>query len=277
MEWMDVAVLVMAGLAGGFVGGLVGVGGGVIFAPVLFFYLQAQGVTDPTLTPLTIGSSLFGTLVTSGVSARAQHLRGAVDWRIASLTGLSSAVVVLAMTWFVTTRPWYDATVFQVVFSAVLVWVGLRMLLARPEREGPVEGRSVKGGGGLLLAGMGSVAGAVSAAVGVGGGVVLVPAYHELLHLPMHRSVGTSSASIVFIALIGVLAYVATGWDQPVPPTALGYVDVGAAVVLSVAAAGAARLGVTTAHRVNTLWLERAFAVLVFLVAARLVLRVLGM
>jgi hypothetical protein len=123
---------------------------------------------------------------------------------------------------------------------------------------------------------MGSVAGAVSAAVGVGGGVVLVPAYHQLLRLPMHRSVGTSSASIVFIALIGVLAYVATGWGRPVPPTALGYVDVGAAVVLSAAAAVAARFGVTTAHRINTLWLERAFAVLVLVVAVRLVLRALG-
>ncbi len=273
MDWMEVVILASAGLAGGFIGGLVGLGGGVIFAPVLFFFLQAQGITDPVLTPLTIGSSLFGTLVTSAVSARAQHRRGAVDWHTALIAGLSSGVVVLGMTRFVTTRPWYDATVFQVAFGAVLVWVGLRMLSSRaPEVEG--EARTSKGSG-PLLAGMGSLAGAVSAAVGVGGGIVLVPAYNRLLGLPMHRSVGTSSASIVFISLVGVLSYVATGWSAAVPPTALGYVDVVSALILSVAAAAAARVGVSTAHRINTLWLRRVFALLVFAVAVRLVLRAL--
>ena len=274
MDWIDIAILASAGLAGGFIGGLVGLGGGVIFAPVLFFFLQSQGIVDPVLTPLTIGSSLFGTLVTSAVSARAHHLRHSVDWRTALVAGLSSGIVVLAMTRFVTTRPWYDATVFQVVFAAVLVWVGIRMFLGRNHQE-PTEGRMVAGGD-PVVAGVGFAAGAVSAAVGVGGGIVLVPAYNRWLGVPMHRAVGTSSASIVFISLVGVLAYVGTGWNAAVPPTALGYVDVVPALVLSVVAAGAARFGVATAHRINTVWLRRVFAVLVFLVAVRLVLRALA-
>lgn len=276
MEALDIAVLGAAGLAGGFVGGLVGVGGGVIFAPVLFFFLQAQGVTDPVLTPLTIGSSLFGTLVTSAVSARAQHVRSAVDWRIAATTGLSSAAVVLAMTRLVTTRPWYDATVFQTVFAMVLTWVGLRMLTRRSAPDGDGAPERSERSGPVRLAGIGTAAGAVSTAVGVGGGIILVPSYHQLLGLPMHRAVGTSSASIVFIALCGILGYVTAGLGAPVPATALGYVDVVAALVLSLPAALAARFGVRTAHRIDTTWLRRAFAVLALLVAIRLVLRAFG-
>lgn len=273
MDLIDIAILASAGLAGGFIGGLIGLGGGVIFAPVLFFFLQAQGITDPVLTPLTIGSSLFGTLVTSAVSARAQHLRSAVDWRTALIAGLSSGIVVLAMTGFVTTRPWYDATVFQVVFAVVLAWVGLRMLLGR-NHQGQAD-PGVVSGTGPVLAAIGSAAGAVSAAVGVGGGVVLVPAYNRLLGIPMHRAVGTSSASIVFISFIGVMAYMGAGWNAAVPPTAVGYVDVVAALALSVTAAGAARIGVATAHRIKTVWLRRVFALLVLAVAVRLVLRAL--
>ena len=58
-------LLLLAGALGGFVAGLVGVGGGIIFGPVLFFVFQAAGITDPVLTPLTLGSSLLCTFAAS--------------------------------------------------------------------------------------------------------------------------------------------------------------------------------------------------------------------
>ena len=58
MAWMQLLILLGAGATAGFVAGLIGVGGGVIFTPVLLVYLQQMG-TDPVLLPkLTIGSSL---------------------------------------------------------------------------------------------------------------------------------------------------------------------------------------------------------------------------
>lgn len=271
----DIVVLAGAGLAGGFVGGLVGVGGGVIFAPVLFFFLQSRGIVDPVLTPLTIGSSLFATLVTASVSAWAQKKRGAVDVRTAVITGLSSAAAVFVMTRFVTTATWYDASAFRVAFSAVLVWVGIRMLRGQVAREVD-DDRGRDDHGPAALAGIGTAAGTVSSAVGVGGGIVLVPAYNQMLGIPIHRATGTSSAAIVLIALCGVVGYVTAGLGQAVPSTAIGYVDIVPAAVLSVAAAIAARLGVVVAHRVDTTWLRRLFAILALGVAARMLVAIWG-
>lgn len=265
-----VLLLLGAGLAAGFVGGLIGVGGGIIFAPVLFFYFQGIGVPAAALAPLTIGSSLCCTLVVALASAWFQHRKGAVRPRVAVMVGLSSAGAVWAMTHFVTTQPWYDARVFQIVFSGVLLVIVARMLTAGRPEDGAGPERPV---GAPVLAGIGTAAGAVASAVGVGGGVVLVPAYAHLLRLPMRVAVGTSSATIVLISLVGVATYALAGTAPT--STALGYVDVGRALLLSVPAVATARLGVATAHRIDTRALRLSFAVLAVLVAVRLLLRAL--
>ena len=114
-------VLIAAGLVGGFIAGLVGVGGGVIFGPVLLFAFSAAGVEDPVLTPLTLGTSLLCTMAASASGAVAQHRAGAVDWRTALAAGGLAAVAVVLIGRFVTTQPWYDRQAFQLVLAVVLV------------------------------------------------------------------------------------------------------------------------------------------------------------
>lgn len=269
MDPLNLLLLLGSGLAAGFVAGLIGVGGGIIFAPVLFFYYQAIGIGADVIAPLTIGSSLFCTLLAAVASSWFQYQRQAVITRIALSAGLFSAVAIFLMTRFVTTQPWYDGTVFQIVFSVILLVVVVRMLVKR--REFTVEPHHTpRGERWPALAATGTVAGTVAAAAGVGGGVVLVPAYHNFLRLPIHISVGTSSATIAVISLVGVLNYAAQGWNANVPPHSVGYVDILHALVLAIPAVITARLGVGVAHRVDTRALRMSFAAIAAVVAVRL-------
>ena len=276
MAWTSLLVLTGAGLAGGFIAGLVGVGGGIVFAPVLFFYFQSMGVAANVVTPLTLGTSLLCTLVAALTSAMFQYRAQTVDVRLALAVGLSGGIAVQLVTRFLTTQPWYDGTVFQVVFGVTLMAVAVRMVWPRrlrfdlPARtSGEKESSTPRWPG---LAATGAVAGAVSAAAGVGGGIVLVPTFTGLFHFPIHRAVGTSSATIVLIAMAGVIGYAVAGWSPPTSDFALGYVDVRSALALSLPAALAARLGVATAHRVNVRVLRWCFAALAAFVAAHLLL-----
>jgi len=275
---LDVLLLLLAGLAAGFVAGLVGVGGGVIFAPVLFFYFRAAGVSAAVLTPLTLGSSLLCTLLVALASAYYQYRRGAVLVRLMGIVGLCSALAVYGTTRFVTTQPWYTPEAFQVIFSIVLLTVVARMLLTQPGdasgTAGPTSADAAQHSLAALL-GTGTVAGAVSSAVGVGGGVVLVPAYTGVLRIPIHKAVGTSSATIVLISLAGVLTYSLRGLAADVPATALGYVDA-RALLLCLPALLTARWGVQAAHAFNVRTLQTAFGLVAALVAARLLWGALG-
>lgn len=271
MEWMDVALLVVTGVAGGFVGGLVGVGGGLIFAPVLFFYFQAIGIQPEFVAPLTIGTSLLSTLVVALSSAYFQYQKKVVVTRIALFVGGSSVVSVFLMTRFVTTQPWYDTDVFQIVFSVVLLVVVIRMIQPMRRTVEADDSADLESGmRPLAWFASGTVAGTISAAVGVGGGIVMVPMYNNLLRLPIHRAAGTSSATIVLISLVGVLSYIGLGWGSAVTETSVGFVDLSRAMMLSLPAAVTARLGVYVAHRINRLMLRRSFAMVALLVAVRL-------
>lgn len=276
MEWIpDVTLLICSGLAAGYVAGLVGLGGGIIFAPVLFFYFSGAGISPALVTPLTLGSSLLCTLIAGASSAWYHYREQAVLLRIAAPVGLISAVAILLVTHFVTTQAWYNQQAFQIAFSVILVAVVIRMLVTTldgiPQQEagGYVTPRL------SVLAAAGGTAGSVAAAAGVGGGIVLVPMYNRFLKVGMRRAAGTSSATIVLISLAGVLTYAVMGWQNGTPPTALGYVDA-RALLLALPAIITVRAGVWTAHHVNRKWLQWSFAAIALVVAARMVWGALG-
>lgn len=88
----------------------------------------------------------------------------------------------------------------------------------------------------------------------------------------MHRSVGTSSATIVLISGLSAIAYVALGLGEPGRPGfALGYVDVGTGVLLAGPAVVGAQGGAALAHRFETRGLRWSFALIALVVAGRLV------
>lgn len=272
MGGTELALLAGAGCAAGFVAGLLGVGGGIVFTPVLLLAFRQAGVPMALVPALTIGTGLLCTGLAAGSSAFHHYRKGAVVGRMALTVGASSAAVVFATTRWVTTRPWYDAALFQGLFAVLLLAVGVRMLRGvRPEAD---PGERQRGWGALVATG--TAAGAVATAAGVGGGVVLVPAYQRLLGLPIHRAVGTSSATIVLIAATGVVSYAVAGWGVEERAWAVGYVDGARALALALPAVVTARLGVRVAHHVATRPLRRLFAGLALVVAVRMLWGVLG-
>jgi hypothetical protein len=270
----SLALMAVAGAAAGVLVGLIGVGGGIIYAPVLLVALGAAGVADPVLTPLVAGTSLLCVLLASLAGARAQWQRGAIDVGLAARVGLYAAVPVALTTALVSTQPWYRERTFAGVLGLVLVATVARLLLKREapadEPPRPIAATPAR------LAATGVSAGVLSALAGVGGGVVLVPALHGLVRLPFKVATATSTAAIVPVALAGVLSYVAAGWGAAVPAGALGYVDVPRALALALPAMLTARVGVALAHRLPARTVRLAFAAFAALVAARLLLHAFG-
>ena len=267
-------ILLVAGAVGGFVAGLVGVGGGVIFGPVLFFSFQAAGVEDPVLTPLTLGSSLLCTFAASASGAVAQARAGAIDRRTALVAGGVAAVAVVLVGRFVTTRPWYDKDAFQLILGVLLVVVVVRMVLKKDRADTLSTAGARRGLGRLAATGLG--AGTIASLAGVGGGVVMVPAFSGLVRLPLKVAAGSSTAAIALITAVGVVTYAVLGLGAPVPDGALGYVDWRGAAALAVPAVVTSRLGVATAHRVDVRTVRLSFAAFATVVAARLLWNALG-
>jgi uncharacterized membrane protein YfcA len=124
------------------------------------------------------------------------------------------------------------------------------------------------GRAGTTLAG--TVIGAVSSWVGIGGGTLSVP--FMLFHnIPLHRAIGTSAAIGFPIALAGAAGYVTGGWHAAgLPAGSLGFVYLPALAGIVAGSVLTAPLGAWTSHRLPVRRLKRIFALLLLVLAIRM-------
>jgi uncharacterized membrane protein YfcA len=120
------------------------------------------------------------------------------------------------------------------------------------------------------MSGVGGVIGAVSALVGIGGGTLSVP-FMVWCNVPLHRAIGTSAAIGFPIAVAGTAGYVVNGLSTAgLPDDSLGNVYLPALAGIAMVSVLTAPLGVRLAHSLPVPKLKRVFAVLLLLVATRM-------
>ena len=251
-------ILAVAGAVAGLIAGLLGVGGGIVIVPVLYYLLPAANVPEELRMHVAVATSLATIIATSIVSARSHHKRGGVDWALfrSLLVGIAIGVVI-----GVTLGGRASGSMLTAVFAAVAMIVAIHMAFfkGRVIRDGlPGQpGRSI----------IGAFIGAISVMMGIGGGTLSVPIF-SLCNVPIRRAVGTAAAIGLIIALPGTIGFAAAGWGlEGLPPGSLGYVNlIGFAMVAPLSMA-LAPLGAKLAHSIPGVWLSRTFAL--FLAATR--------
>lgn len=256
------SVAVGAGVVGGVLAGLLGVGGGIVIVPALYIALSLVGM-DPAITmQVAVGTSLATIVFTSLSSAMGHHRKGAVDYDLLKLWGPSILVGVLigaALGGIV------SGLILVAVFAVVAALVALDMILRRPGQETMPRSFSRP-----VWAGLGVTAGAVSAMMGIGGGTVCVPLLN-FLGYDIRRAVGTSSAIGLIIGLPGAIVYVITGWGAAgLMPFSLGYVNLLAVAVIVPLTMIFARVGVSIAHSIPRRALRLSFGLFLALTSARM-------
>lgn len=189
------------GLLAGVLSGLLGIGGGVIFSPLLLLAglapHQALATSTLAIVPTTLASTI--TLRRAGslrsrpclVMAAAAAAAGLAFSRLGSLLPAAPLLALQALMYVViscTLRP----------RSPLSQEVGM-----------PSEQRLV------ALAGVGALAGLTSGLLGVGGGLVMVPLLVRGLALPIHQAIPLSTVAVLSSALVASLAFLLDGRAEP--------------------------------------------------------------
>lgn len=250
------------GLATGFVAGLLGVGGGLIIVPVLITQLHAAGLGAGAEAQIALGTSLAVIVFTSLSSVRAHHQHGAVEWPLVRRIAAGALFGTLVGALLAARVPSQVLKVFFVVFlayAALQMWLDFK----------PAAHRSAPG---RLRSGLaGGVIGAVSSWVGIGGGTLSVP-FMVWHNVPLHRAIATSAAIGFPIALAGAVGYAIGGWSRPgLPAGSLGFVYLPALLGIVLGSVLTAPLGARTTHRLPVRRLKRVFALLLAVLALRMI------
>ncbi len=260
-------LLLTSGLAAGFLGGMIGAGGGLILVPVLYHAFSALGVDPDIRMHLVVGTALAAVVPTSIVGARAHWLRGNVNTSIVKRLAIP---VLLGSIAAGKISGSVGGKELSLVFAFVALLVSVNMAL----KNGVALGGELPGILGTSL--MGASIGFLSTLVGIGGATLTVPLLYSF-RTPMPIAIGTASTLGSLIGLPGAIAFVVSGWNDPrLAPGSIGYVNLAAVAIIFPASTLAISAGARLTRRVNEHLLRAMFALFLALTALRM-LTSLGM
>lgn len=265
--WPIGLALMGSGIFAGLLAGLLGVGGGIVIVPVLYFLLQGFDVSAASAISIATATSLATIVPTSISSLMTHHRKGNVD---IALLKLWAAIVLAAAVVgsLVATRT--SGTVLTLMFAVMAVLVALNMLF----RAGaPALFAQLPGILGQVV--MAASVGGLSVMVGIGGGTLGVPLL-TLYNVPAHRAVGTAAAFGLLIALPGALTLLLLGQTPAdAPPGNWRLINIPAFLLIVPLTVLCAPLGAKIASRLNAKQLKKVFAVVLLITGLRMLWQVL--
>ena len=242
--------LALIGAAGGLLSGAFGVGGGILMVPLLITFAHM----DQRRASAT---SLAAIVPTAVVGAITYSVNGEVDV-IAALFVAAGGIIGGWLGAKLLTR--IPLTWLRWMFIALLVIVAVRMLLFVPQRaDGLVELDALTI---VLMVALGFVIGIASGLFGIGGGIIMVPAFIILLGMSDLVAKGTSLAVMIPTAISGTVTN-ARG----------GVVDLRAGVIVGAAATLASFPGIAIAHLLSPEWSTWLFSALIVIATVKLAVR----
>ena len=252
----------VTGIFAGLASGLLGVGGGLIIVPVLYFIFSAQNLPAEHVMHMALATSLATIIITSISSTRAHHKKQAVLWPIFSL--LAPGICLGA---------WFGGIVASEIKTALLkpgfgifeLFVAGLLLLNYKSQQHHISINKIKSAAG------GFVIGTLSAIVGIGGGTLTVP-FLSWHNITMRNAVATSAACGLPIAAFGAASYIYAGWSiNNLPEQTLGYVHLPAFALIIITSFLCAPLGAKLAHRLPENTLKKGFAIFLILIGLKMI------
>jgi uncharacterized membrane protein YfcA len=266
--WPIGLALVGTGVLAGILAGLLGVGGGIVIVPVLYFLLQGFGVSAASAMAIATATSLATIVPTAISSVRAHHKKGNVDVALLKFWG---GIILLTAVGGSLLASQVSGNFLTWMFGIIAVLVSLNMLF---RANAPALFSKLPGKPGQAL--MASSVGGLSVMIGIGGGTIGVPLLTSF-NVAAHRAVGTAAAFGLLIALPGVITLLVVGqtpMDAPLGTWRL--VNIPAFLFIIPLTVLFAPVGAKIGSKLNSQQLKKAFAVVLFFTGTRMLIQVSG-
>jgi len=247
--------LLALGLIGGFFSGWLGIGGGIIMAPLLLYIPAALGagaLDMKVVAGLTMVQSLFAT--GSGVLVHRQQKyvsRPLVIWMGAGITAASLLGALFSN--------YLSAHALLGIFSALALTAAVMMFIPHKEAQEEPVAAAVTFNPALAVVCAVAV-GIVGGLVGQSGAFIIIPIMLYLLKIPTRTTIGSSLGIVFLAALSGSIGKMATGQID----YAMALFCVGGALV-------GAQVGGRISTRTPRRHLRQALAVLIAVAALRMI------
>ena len=269
METFDISeilnllvVLSIAASVAGFMAGLLGVGGGIIIVPALYYAFTVLDFDIATRMHLSVGTSLAIIIPTSIISTKTHMEYDAVDFKLIKSFGIFILFGVIGGTFLAVNL---KTPAFVLFFSIMAFIVGLFFIFFREQllKNPKMISDSAKNISGVII-------GFISVLLGIGGGSLMVP-FMRTFGYDIRRSIGTAAGVGFLIAVFGTITMITGGKivDNINTPYSLGYVNLLGFLVFVPVTMIMARVGAKAVYKIDKNILSKIFGIFLIIVSIR--------
>ena len=255
-------VLSLAASVAGFMAGLLGVGGGIIIVPALYYAFTVLDFDIATRMHLSVGTSLAIIIPTSIISTKTHMEYDAVDFKLIKSFGIFILFGVIGGTFLAVNL---KTPAFVLFFSIMAFIVGLFFIFFREQllKNPKMISDSVKNISGIII-------GFISVLLGIGGGSLMVP-FMRTFGYDIRRSIGTAAGVGFLIAVFGTITMITGGKivDNINTPYSLGYVNLLGFLVFVPVTMIMARVGAKAVYKIDKNILSKIFGIFLIFVSIR--------
>lgn len=196
--------LIIIGSVGGLLAGLMGVGGGLIFIPVLTYLFTQQGLPSDEIVKFTLANSI-ALVFASGVSGiYRQYQLGIYNFKNSLSVGIPGAFAAAFTSYLIQNGSWYNHQRFSYVFLIFLIISITNMLFSKGSDEIPeTPNTSI-----IPRIFVGLLAGSVVSLSGLGGGIIMVPLFRMILKLPTKSATSLSLSVVPWLSILPIVQYI---------------------------------------------------------------------
>ena len=255
-------VLSIAASVAGFMAGLLGVGGGIIIVPALYYAFTVLDFDIATRMHLSVGTSLAIIIPTSIISTKTHMEYDAVDFKLIKSFGIFILLGVIAGTFLAVNL---KTPAFILFFSIMAFIVGLFFIFFREQllKNPKMISDSAKNISGIVI-------GFISVLLGIGGGSLMVP-FMRTFGYDIRRSIGTAAGVGFLIAVFGTITMITGGKivDNINTPYSFGYVNLLGFLVFVPVTMIMARVGAKAVYKIDKDILSKIFGIFLIIVSIR--------
>ena len=256
------AVLALAAAVAGFMAGLLGVGGGIIMVPALYYAFTVLDFDILTRMHLSVGTSLAIIIPTSIISTKTHMEYDAVDFKMVKSFGVFILIGVILGTFLAVNLKTPPLILFFSIFAFL---VGLFFIFLREKLvENPKTiSNMIKNFSGVII-------GFISIPLGIGGGSLMVP-FMRTFGYDIRKSIGTAAAIGFLISVSGTTTMLIGGEiiDNVNTPFSYGYINLLGFLVFVPVTMIMARLGAKAVYKINKKILSKIFGTFLLIVSIR--------
>ena len=256
------AVLGVAAVVAGFMAGLLGVGGGIIMVPALYYAFTILDFDLVTRMHLSVGTSLAIIIPTSIISTKTHMEYDAVDFKMVKSFGIFILIGVITGTFLAVNL---NTPTLILFFSIFAFMVGLFFIFLREklvENPKPIS-NIIKNISGIII-------GFISVPLGIGGGSLMVP-FMRTFGYDIRKSIGTAAA-VGFLISVSATITMITGGEligNVSTPFSVGYINLLGFIVFVPITMVMARLGAKAVYKINKKLLSKIFGIFLLIVSFR--------